>query len=66
MAELYDVKHDPEERTNLIADVARAPLVRQLQAELAKLMEETGISPGQDQMPLDKGIGVELPDQKIR
>ena len=66
MAELYDLKHDPEERINLIAEPQRAPIVAQLKTDLVRLMEESGLTPQNDKMPLDRGIGKELPDAKIR
>ena len=66
LAELYDVKHDPDERVNLIGDPERKQLVASLQEELAQLMAETGLTPDTDKMPLDEGIKKELPDQKIR
>jgi N-acetylglucosamine-6-sulfatase len=64
MAELYDLKDDPEERNNLIADPHSAGKLQELQAELARLMVEVGMT--QDKMPLDEGIKQQLPDQKIR
>lgn len=64
LAELYDLRHDPEELHNLIRDPAQASRVTELQAELARLMLATGID--KDEMPLDEGIKSQLPDQKIR
>jgi N-acetylglucosamine-6-sulfatase len=64
LAELYDLKNDPEERKNLAADPAQRERIAEFQAELARLMRETGID--QDQMPLDEGVKQTLPDQKIR
>jgi N-acetylglucosamine-6-sulfatase len=64
MAELYDLKNDPEERRNLIADPASAGKLKELQAELDRLLTDLGIT--QDKMPLDEGIKQQLPDQKIR
>jgi N-acetylglucosamine-6-sulfatase len=64
LAELYDLKSDPEERNNLAADPAQKQRVAELQAELARLMKETGIET--DRMPLDEGVKQTLPDQKIR
>lgn len=64
MAELYDLRHDPEERHNLIHDPRYAGVVEHLKAELHRLMEEAGALP--DRMPLDEGIKTELPDEKIR
>lgn len=63
-AELYNLKNDPEERHNLIADPQCAGKVKELQKELAKLLKSTGALP--DKMPVDQGIKSELPDQKIR
>jgi N-acetylglucosamine-6-sulfatase len=65
-AELYRVAVDPEERDNLIDDPRRADVVAELKAELARLMAAAGLTPDKDTMPLDAGIGKELPDQKIR
>ena len=66
MAELYNIEFDPGERRNLIGDPKYAPVVRNLQAELAKLMKASGLTPATDRMPLDEGIKQELPDAKIR
>ena len=66
LAELYNLKNDPEEDHNLITDPLSARRVTELQAELARLMRETGLAPETDKMPLDAGIKKELPDQKIR
>jgi arylsulfatase A-like enzyme len=66
MAELYDLKNDPEERRNLIKDPKLAGKVKELQAELTKLMKATALTAANDKMPLDEGIKKELPDQKIR
>ncbi|MEK6260605.1 MAG: sulfatase [Planctomycetota bacterium] len=64
LAELYDLKSDPAERHNLIAKPEPAAKLRELQAELNRLLLEVGIQ--QDKMPLDEGIKQQLPDQKIR
>ena len=64
LAELYDLKNDPQERRNLVADPKYASKVKEMQAELNRVMAEVGIS--QDTMPLDEGIKQQLPDQKIR
>jgi N-acetylglucosamine-6-sulfatase len=64
LAELYDLKNDPEERRNLAADPAQKQRIAELQAELARLMRETGVET--DTMPLDEGVKQTLPDQKIR
>jgi N-acetylglucosamine-6-sulfatase len=64
MAELYHLKSDPDETRNLINDPKHAAKVKELAAELERLMKETGIV--RDEMPLDAGIKQELPDLKIR
>ena len=66
MAELYNIEFDPEERYNLIDRPKYAPVVKRLQAELTRLMAETGLTPETDPMPIDQGIQQELPDPKIR
>jgi N-acetylglucosamine-6-sulfatase len=65
-AELYNIEFDPEERHNLIDRAKYAPVVSELRKELDRLMQETGLTPETDRMPLDEGIKKELPDQKIR
>lgn len=64
LAELYDLKNDPEERHNLVADPRYANRLKEMQAELARVLLEVGIT--EDKMPLDEGIKQQLPDQKIR
>lgn len=64
LAELYEIRSDPRESRNLIHDPQYAPVVKQLQAELDRLMRETDALP--DKMPLDAGIKTELPELKIR
>ena len=66
LPELYDLKHDPEERLNLANDPKRQKLAAEMKGELARLMKKTGLTPDNDKMPLDEGIRNELPDQKIR
>ena len=66
MAELYNVKNDPEERHNLIADPQYATKIAELRALLVKTMTDSGLPPEKDAMPLDAGIGKALPDAKIR
>lgn len=66
MAELYDLRQDPEENNNLISDPKMAGTLGELKKELTRLMEATGLSPANDKMPMDAGIKKELPDQKIR
>jgi N-acetylglucosamine-6-sulfatase len=64
MAELYSLKDDPGETKNLINDPKYDAKKRELQVQLAALMDESGI--GEDKMPLDEGVKKVLPDQKIR
>ena len=66
LAELYNMEFDPDERHNLIANPKYAPVVKELQAELTKLMKQTGLTTATDKMPMDEGIKQALPDQKIR
>ena len=61
-AELYDIAADPHESRNLIG--AKPEVVKELQAELDRLLKETGADP--DRMPLDEGVKQVLPDAKIR
>jgi arylsulfatase A-like enzyme len=63
-AELYNLKNDPLETNNLINEPKYADKVRELRAELHRLMAQTGALP--DKMPLYLGIKAELPDEKIR
>ena len=63
-AELYDLQADPEESRNLVDAPEHAGRVKELAAELEKLIEQAGGKP--DKMPMDEGIGTALPDQKIR
>jgi N-acetylglucosamine-6-sulfatase len=64
MAELYEIRSDPNETRNLINDPQYAPVVKELQAELEQLMQAAG--KGSGAMPIDEGIKTELPDKKIR
>ncbi len=64
MAELYNLRNDPEERHNLIDDPAFAPVLHELRTQLDQLIADSGAVP--DRMPLDEGIKGELPDAKIR
>ncbi|MFA7005459.1 MAG: sulfatase/phosphatase domain-containing protein, partial [Verrucomicrobiia bacterium] len=66
MAELYNLKTDPDEDHNLIADPASAKQLPELQAELARQMKATGLTATTDKMPLDEGVKQALPDLKIR
>jgi len=64
MAELYNLKEDPNETYNLINDPKYASVVKELKAELARLLKQTGALP--DEMPLDEGVKMELPEESIR
>ena len=66
MAELYDLKKDPGERVNLVANPSAATTLATLKNELARVMAATGLTPATDKMPPDEGIKKELPDQRIR
>lgn len=66
LAELYDLREDPEERRNLAGDPAHAATVERMRAELLRAMAAVGLTPETDVMPLDEGIKPELPDAKIR
>jgi arylsulfatase A-like enzyme len=66
LAELYDLESDPKELRNL----AEAPEYKakrsELEVRLSELLAAQGLTPDKDKMPLDEGIKIELPDQKIR
>ncbi|WP_198141402.1 sulfatase family protein [Verrucomicrobium spinosum] len=64
MAELYNLKTDPGENHNLINLVAHDARKRELQVQLAVLMDEAGLK--EDKMPIDEGVKKELPEAKIR
>jgi N-acetylglucosamine-6-sulfatase len=64
MAELYEIRSDPNETRNLIRDTRYAPVVSQLRRELDRLIREVDGYP--DKMPLDQGVKSELPDPTIR
>ncbi|UCG46681.1 MAG: sulfatase [Phycisphaerales bacterium] len=63
-AELYNLMLDPGERNNLIDKAEYASVIKQLKAELARLIKKTGAVP--DRMPLDAGVKMELPEESIR
>lgn len=65
MAELYNLKNDPGETTNLIKDERYQELVEKLRKELEQRIREARPD-GEDKMPMDEGIKGELPDEKIR
>ncbi|MCA9248972.1 MAG: sulfatase [Planctomycetales bacterium] len=64
LADLFYLPDDPEEMHNLVNDPKYAAKVKELDAELGRLLKETDALP--DKMPLDEGIKKELPDEKIR
>lgn len=64
LAELYDLRNDPQETTNLIRDPQAASLIDSLKQQLREQMAATDALP--DRMPIDEGIGTALPDAKIR
>ena len=64
MAELYDIRNDPQESKNLINDPKYKPEIERLSKRLIELMAATGITT--DTMPMDEGIKGELPDKAIR
>jgi N-acetylglucosamine-6-sulfatase len=63
-ADLFYLPDDPGEVHNLIDDPRHATTVKRLAAELQRLLQQTGADT--DPMPLDEGIGTELPDASIR
>jgi len=63
-SELFNVAEDPDELVNLIDDPAQQARVAELHAELDRQLDALGAWP--DPMPLDEGIGQELPDEDIR
>lgn len=65
MAELYHLKTDPGETTNLIADEKYEATIAKLRKELDQRIAESHPG-GKDKMPMDEGIKGELPDKKIR
>ena len=65
MAELYNLKSDPGETTNLISDEKYRPVIAKLRKELDQRIAEA-YPDGKDKMPMDEGIKGELPDEKIR
>jgi arylsulfatase A-like enzyme len=64
MAELYDVRSDPNETRNLINEPGYATLIAELRKELDRLIREADGYP--DRMPIDEGVKSELPDPAIR
>jgi arylsulfatase A-like enzyme len=66
MAELYNLKQDPQELKNLATNPEFADTRRELEQQLSQLLAAEGLTAATDRMPLDEGIKTELPDQKIR
>lgn len=64
MAELYNLKADPDEQFNLINDPILKHKAVELRAQLDALIEATSTRP--DRMPIDEGIKTALPDKSIR
>jgi N-acetylglucosamine-6-sulfatase len=62
--DLYHLAVDPDEVNNLIDDPRYAAKRTELEAELSRLLKETGADP--DRMPIDEGVQSRLPDAKIR
>lgn len=63
-SELYDLVEDPDELVNLIDDPSHRARVAELHRELDRRLKELGAWP--DVMPVDEGIGQQLPDEDIR
>ena len=63
-SELYDLDGDPDELVNLIDDPRHRARIADMHAELDRQLKALGAWP--DVMPLDEGIGQELPDAAIR
>lgn len=66
MAELYDMQNDPEESTNLIDDPKYKQKIAEMEERLVRAMAAVGLDHESDKMPIDEGIGTELPDKAIR
>ncbi len=64
LAELYNIKNDPQETKNLINAPEAKEVLESLKRELRRLQEETGALP--DKMPLNPKLRMENPDPKIR
>jgi arylsulfatase A-like enzyme len=65
LAEMYNLQNDPGELRNLAALPEFAEQRKKLEQTLVELMKQEGLTKN-DKMPIDEGIGTELPDQKIR
>jgi arylsulfatase A-like enzyme len=64
MAELYNLKDDPDETHNLINDPRHIRKTEELRKELTRLIKAADGLP--DMMPLDEGIKSALPEKSIR
>ncbi len=64
LAELYNLKDDPDENHNLINDPRYVRKLEELRKELARLIKAADGLP--DRMPLDEGIKSALPEKSIR
>ena len=65
MAELYNLKIDPNEDTNLINNDSHVDVVKGLRSELDRLIALHGDGKP-DEMPVDQGIQSGLPEESIR
>jgi N-acetylglucosamine-6-sulfatase len=63
-AELYNLRDDPDELVNLIDVPQHRVRIRQMHEELDRQLIALGAWP--DVMPVDEGIGQQLPDAAIR
>lgn len=66
LEELYNIEKDPEESVNLASVPEYSQVLKRMQTKLVEAMEDVGLTPENDHMPIDAGIKPELPDQKIR
>jgi N-acetylglucosamine-6-sulfatase len=64
LSELYNLLDDPDENVNLINDPRYRVRVAEMHAELDRQLIALGAWP--DRMPLDEGIGQQLPAANIR
>ena len=64
MEELYNLAKDPEESRNLVADAASQAKLADMRNALKSLLERS--TGGNDTMPIDQGIKIELPEESIR
>ncbi|MEO1526450.1 MAG: sulfatase [Planctomycetota bacterium] len=66
LAELYDLENDPEESTNLVKSPEHQSTIIEMERRLQRAMAAVGLGDRKDTMPIDTGIGTELPDESIR